>query len=286
MSTPASPVVLRHHIKPPANYNPDDKAVRWKLWRSLFENYMTASNYGRLPHEEKKAVLLSHLHPRAFEIFSTLALATGADSYVVAVDALETYFGEKHSKTFSIYNFRRLKQEPGQDLQNFMTSLRSAAVECQFGGQLDTELKQQLISGVSDPRICQELLMLPDSATLEACITKAKTLESSVTEQGGITGAYDKGTFAVRQGGYSQGGKFRGRSTQGASGGTKGSCMYCGRQQVHACKEDCPAWNKWCNKCGRLNHFASVCKAAATGAPGGTKQPRLRGLGQFRMSSG
>ncbi|GAB1607211.1 hypothetical protein Ahia01_001004400 [Argonauta hians] len=35
-------------------------------------------------------------------------------------------------------------------------------------------------------------------------------------------------------------------------------CRYCGRSHARA-KEECPAWGKECNFCGKENHFSSVC---------------------------
>jgi len=35
------------------------------------------------------------------------------------------------------------------------------------------------------------------------------------------------------------------------------NCKYCGLK--HA-KRNCPAYGKTCHKCGRKNHFATVCK--------------------------
>ena len=68
--------VLRHHIKPPAQFNPDDKTVEWKLWRQMFENYLVASNYATLEDAEKRAVLLANITPKCYEIFTTLNSGT------------------------------------------------------------------------------------------------------------------------------------------------------------------------------------------------------------------
>ena len=34
---------------------------------------------------------------------------------------------------------------------------------------------------------------------------------------------------------------------------------YCGRQQRHVKRTDCPALGKTCSKCGKKGHFSSVC---------------------------
>ena len=64
--------VPRHHIKPPAQFNAENKTVKWKLWRQMFENYMVASNYVTLADAEKRAVILANITPKYYEIFTAL----------------------------------------------------------------------------------------------------------------------------------------------------------------------------------------------------------------------
>ena len=79
---------LRHHVKPPPQFNHEDKSIKFKLWKELFNNYLIASNYAALGDGEKRAILLANLHPRTYEIFSTLR-GSGTD-LAGAVKALET----------------------------------------------------------------------------------------------------------------------------------------------------------------------------------------------------
>ena len=162
--------VLRHHIKPPAQFNPYDKTVNWKLWRQMFENYMVASNYATLEDAEKRAVLLANSTPKCYEIFTTLNSGT---TYAEAIKALETYYCERFSKTYAVYKIRKLQQETGQDVSTFASTLISAAQQRDFGGQVDVEVQQQLISGIREPRICQELLLMADTETLENVLKRA-----------------------------------------------------------------------------------------------------------------
>ena len=80
--------VLRHHIKPTAQLNPDDKTVKWKLWRQLFENYMVASNYATLEDAEKRAILLANITPKCYQIFTTLNSGTTYAETIKAGDLL------------------------------------------------------------------------------------------------------------------------------------------------------------------------------------------------------
>ena len=146
MSTPPQ---LRHHVKPPQPFDHEDKTTKWKLWKSMFKNYMTASNYSALPCADKRAILLANLHPKVFESFEDLP---ENDTYEKAIAALEKYFGERYSKIFAVHNFRKLRQEAGQDIQQFVSILKSSSKECNVGAAADSEIKQQLISAFVIPR--------------------------------------------------------------------------------------------------------------------------------------
>ena len=50
----------------------------------------------------------------------------------------------------------------------------------------------------------------------------------------------------------------RDRSSRNAN--TRGnSCEFCGREHDLTKRENCPAFGRSCNKCGKKNHFANVC---------------------------
>ena len=42
-------------------------------------------------------------------------------------------------------------------------------------------------------------------------------------------------------------------------------CKFCGKQQLHSKRKDCPAYNQKCGFCKKWHHFASVCTAAKKG---------------------
>ena len=54
----------------------------------------------------------------------------------------------------------------------------------------------------------------------------------------------------------------RGRGSRNAN--TRGnSCEFCRREHDFAKRENCPAFERSCNKCGKKNHFANVCSGHA-----------------------
>ena len=223
----------------------------------MFENYIVDSNYATIEDAEKRAVLLANITPKGYDIFTTQNSGT---TYAEAIKALETDCSERFSKTYAVYNFRKLRQETGQDVSTFAGTLISAAQQCDFGGQVDAEVKQQLISGIREPRICQELLFMADTETLENVLKRAKQMETSVCEQGGMSqvGSTDSGAFALNRN------KTTPRTQKTGPASSTFICKYCGRSQKHRSKEDCTSWGKKCKKCDQPNHFAAVCKSSTS----------------------
>lgn len=51
---------------------------------------------------------------------------------------------------------------------------------------------------------------------------------------------------------------------ESAEEGNTIQCKFCGRRHERK-KEKCPAYGQKCKKCGKHNHFATVCKTSGTG---------------------
>ena len=99
---------------------------------------MTTSNYKALAEDEKRAILLANSYPRVFEEDS--ATLHEIEIYAKALNALDKNFGERFSKTFAVHNFRKLKQDPGQSIQQFVAMLKPAANESNFVTTVDNEI--------------------------------------------------------------------------------------------------------------------------------------------------
>ena len=89
----------------------------------------------------KRALLLHYIGEGANDIFYTIPEGGEDKDYKKACDALTKYFTPKKNISFEVFKFRNLKQEFGETVDEFHTRLKIAAKYCDFGDNLDKELK-------------------------------------------------------------------------------------------------------------------------------------------------
>ena len=90
-------------------------ATRWRKWRRRFENLMISLREN--DPAIKRALLLTYIGEDANDIFDTLP-NTG-DDYNTAVQCLTEYFAPTENKDIAIFDFRQIKQESGESIDEF-----------------------------------------------------------------------------------------------------------------------------------------------------------------------
>ena len=80
--------------------------------------------------KQKRALLLYQAGPETQEIFETLT-DTG-DDYKTAQEKLDAYFSPMKNADCKIFQFRQAVQQPGKTVDQFATTLRKIAINCEF----------------------------------------------------------------------------------------------------------------------------------------------------------
>ena len=84
--------------------------------------------------------MLLHLAgPHVQEIFTTLTHAS-------AVEALNAYFVPRVNSAFARQTFHRITQNQGETVQQFVTRLRKAAKDCDFGTDTDNQIRDAVLN--------------------------------------------------------------------------------------------------------------------------------------------
>ena len=120
----------------------------------------------------------------------------------------------------------------------------------------DELLKDQFIFGVCIKEVQDHLLgeITPED-NLDKCLLEARKIESKI-EQCKLLGIKTAMTYdVVNHGRDKSRNKNHGHSRSSSS---SNKCKYCGQSHNRG---NCPAFGKECLKCGKKNHFKSVCKA-------------------------
>ena len=229
---------------------PSSIAQRWKTWKRRFETYLVALNVTE--DKQKRALLLYQAGQSTQEIFDTLPGTGEEDDYETAMTKLNEYFSPKKNVDYEIFQFRQAVQNAGETVDQFATRLRKLAAHCEFPS-LDRELKSAIIQNCQSKRL-RRYALREDALTLDGLLSKARALEASETQATGMEKALPlENVNWVQQ---DQGRHQKSRSTFP----NPNKCRNCGSAWPHRDKP-CPAKGQTCRKCGKLNHFARVCRA-------------------------
>ncbi|KAL1438561.1 hypothetical protein MTO96_047921 [Rhipicephalus appendiculatus] len=164
-----------------------DLCANWKSFRQRFDLYLTVTGKKNNSDEQKVAMLLMIAGPAVIDVYTTLDFgeaAPGADrSQVLSVvlEKLDNYFAPRRNEVYSRYLLRCRKQEKDEPFDSFLTDLKTRAKDCNFEGQRDKMIRDQVIFGIHNEDVRIKLLELEDS-TLEK-VAKACAVQESSAKQ-------------------------------------------------------------------------------------------------------
>lgn len=155
-------------------------ALKWQKWKRALFIYLDASS---IESSRKKRVLLLHFGGLGLqEIFYNLPGANieegeDIDVFDVAITKLDQYFATKQKKVYERHVFRGLKQEKGEQFEEFLGRLRNQAAKCGFFNA-DEQIIDQITEKCLSSELRKNILTTGDSINLTTIVVEANTLES------------------------------------------------------------------------------------------------------------
>ena len=125
--------------------DPTSLSQKWARWFKSFEYFIVAS--GIRDDGRKRAILLHMLGTESQELFETLP--DKGNNYDEAVTALNRYFCPKKNVTFERSVLNNAKQEAQENIEQYVSRLRKLANDCEYGANLDDQLRDRIVSGLS-----------------------------------------------------------------------------------------------------------------------------------------
>ena len=142
-------------------------AQRWKKWLNNFDLFVTAAAI--TDDKQKRATLLYSAGKGVQEIFATLDSTT---TYKDALDKLTAHFTPCANIPYSRHVFRETSQQSSETTLMFVTRLRELAVDCDFGSDINGQIRDQVIERCVDKSLRVKYLT-------ETNITLSKILKMS-----------------------------------------------------------------------------------------------------------
>ena len=254
----------------------------WRIFEQEYDIYVNAI-YSDKPEAARAYMLLNLAGPEAIERERSFtyneAITEDAEHGIVAVPqetreqvaTLKRKFREICRPITNVilerHRFNARSQKEGEPFQTFLADIRTKAAQCDFGDLQDELLRDRIVSGIRNDNVRKQLLRNSD-LTLAKAIQTCQIYESS--EQNAAE--FSKPIVdVVKRKSYTQ--HLSNSNTNCSSNHAKSStrprtasshntssCRNCGKR--HPPKQ-CPAYGRKCNNCGKLNHYAKLCRSGA-----------------------
>jgi hypothetical protein len=251
-------------LKLPTKFNLQETNLTepWKKFKRNFEIYCTALGE-ELTQGGKCELLLHALGDECIDIHSTFDFTPNEhNKFEILIKKFDEYFLPKRNITFERYKFFSRNQELRETIENDIRELKILSSTCEFETLKESLIRDRIVGGINSEQIRSKLLQ-EEKLTLKKCIEICKMIEmtksqmqqmNSGTENNHINEITSKKKMTSGASGKSQ---PRSAQKQEKSQREINNCTCCGRN--HKINE-CPAFEKECRKCGKLKHFANMCK--------------------------
>lgn len=153
-------------VKPPESFNFGSPA-EWPKWRRRFERFRKASGLDASDEETQASTLIYAMGDEADDILKSFALSDEDNKkYRPVMDKFKAHFVKKRNVIYERARFNMRRQEEGETVDAFITTLYSLAEHCGYGELHDEMIRDRIVVGIRDAHL-SEKLQLKSDLTLE-----------------------------------------------------------------------------------------------------------------------
>ena len=161
------------------------------------------------------------------------------------------------NSAFARQTFHRITQNPGETVQQFVTRLRKAAKDFDFGSDTDNQIRDAVLNKCTSTYIKRKLLEEGQGLNLTRTLEVAAKCGKIETQLAALSVKGEESESINR---INERSNNPSTSTQGRFQGRDKICYRCGLLGHFGRDPQCPARGKTCRKCRGKDHFEKVCK--------------------------
>ena len=233
--------------------------VGFKQWITMFNatvKLMEANQPQQsIPDSQKNLLLFTHLGTRGGKILTSSPLygEMEAKSHTEFTEGVKSLFLPRQSSVKALHDFHQRVQRSSEPVDSFFTDLQSLLADCSLPKATDDQaaknfyLMVQLVEGCYDLKTKQELLALINPS-LDTVLQFMRAQETAKAEATAIVSSKPMGNTRIH------------KANAVNFSVTHKQCTGCGVKNAHSKRDLCLAWGKH-HSCGKLGHFASLCKS-------------------------
>lgn len=225
-------------------------------FRQAWEIYVIAAEIEEKSDATKVALLKNFLGTESVKVLNTLLAPAAQNTPAAILTALQGYCVPQTNETYERYIFNTAVQAEGEDINKFVTRLRTLAESCNYGQLKDSLIRDQIVVGIRSDETRKALLKTANLTLVSAIDTcrAQKLVENRMAAMSIKEEPRDPEPSAEVIAKVDKGARKKFESFGEA-------CKYCGRRDHKlGDRENCPANGVTCRKCGKQNHYARVCK--------------------------
>ncbi|XP_039311136.1 uncharacterized protein LOC105203193 [Solenopsis invicta] len=151
----------------------------WNLYQERLGQYFVAN---QVSQERKVAVLITLVGQEAYKILKDLCDPTLPEckSYEELCEILKKQFAPRVSVFKERIEFYELKQKEKESVNEWFARIKSKAINCKFGAQLDDKIKDRFVTGLSKGRILDRVCEEEHTTTLQSILEVARKKEAAL----------------------------------------------------------------------------------------------------------
>ena len=245
---------------PELDFNATNLSEAWRKWKNAMQLYMDTLPPS-VKERQKTAKLLLQIGEQGREIYSTWKIPSAQLTVTILLEKFGEYCAPKKNLIIERHKFLHQTQSEGESIDSYVTTLKKLASDCEFEQLEDSLVLTKLIGGIQSDSLRRHLLKESAGLTLEKALNICKADEMTTKhlelfEQQKTTESKDEVEVDAVARKWNKTNN-RQRMEKRESYENREECQRCG--YVHRSPR-CPAMGKTCQKCGRQNHFARMCR--------------------------
>ena len=133
------------------DYETDD----WQSYKERLEQLFIVNGHGGTEAEDvaaRRATLLTVYGKKTYDLLKTLAAPNkpAEKSFDQLCQLLESHFSPKPSIIMRRFTFYTRDRKPNEAVNDYVAALRKLAMECDFAGSLEDNLRDRLVCGINE----------------------------------------------------------------------------------------------------------------------------------------
>ena len=171
-------------VNPPQTLTMIDlKEEDWKLWKQELMNYTKITQLDKHPEDVQTSLLLHCAGRNIFKIYNTFEFTGESDTNPQTVlEKLDDYFTDEINETMERFNFNKRNQAMDENVDSYVTCLRTLAKTCNFCDTCgDSLIRDRTIMGIryEGYENSQADLLKVGKLTLNECINICRSAEAT-----------------------------------------------------------------------------------------------------------